>query len=85
MIDDYSSRQLPGGRLDGQDAVREGTQDFNHNDSLQYLCRGRPVRTHTVFGQVARGMEVEDKIVAAARDEFDNPLEPIAMTMTVKE
>jgi peptidyl-prolyl cis-trans isomerase B (cyclophilin B) len=30
-------------------------------------------------------MEVVDKIVAAARDEFDNPLEPITMTMTVKE
>jgi hypothetical protein len=30
-------------------------------------------------------MEVVDKIVAAARDDCDNPLEPITMTMTVKE
>jgi hypothetical protein len=30
-------------------------------------------------------MEVVDKIVAAPRDEFDNPLKPIPMTMTVKE
>jgi hypothetical protein len=30
-------------------------------------------------------MEVVDKIVAAARDEFDNPLRPITVTMTVKE
>jgi hypothetical protein len=30
-------------------------------------------------------MEVVDKIVAAARDEVDNPLQPIPMTMTVKE
>ena len=42
-------------------------------------------RTYTVFGEVFRGMEVVDKIVAAARDEFDNPLESIEMKMTVKE
>ena len=30
-------------------------------------------------------MEVVDKIVAAARDDCDNPLEPITMMMTVKE
>ena len=40
-------------------------------------------RTYTVFGEVFRGMEVVDKIVAAARDEFDNPLKPITMTMTM--
>ena len=32
-------------------------------------------RTYTVFGEVFRGMEVVDKIVAAPRDEFDNPLQ----------
>ena len=41
-------------------------------------------RRYAVFGEVYRGMEVVDKIVAA-RDEFDNPLKPIPMTMTVKE
>jgi cyclophilin family peptidyl-prolyl cis-trans isomerase len=40
---------------------------------------------YTVFGGVFRGMEVEGKIVAAARDDRDNPLEPITITMTVKE
>ena len=42
-------------------------------------------RTYTVFGEVFRGMEVVDKIVVVARDEADNPLQPITMTMTVKE
>jgi hypothetical protein len=30
-------------------------------------------------------MEVVNKIVVAARDESDNPFEPIEMKMTVKE
>jgi hypothetical protein len=30
-------------------------------------------------------MDVVDKIAAVARDEYNNPLEPIMMTMTVKE
>ena len=34
-------------------------------------------RTYTVFGEVFRGMEVW----AAPRDEFDNPLKPIPMTV----
>jgi hypothetical protein len=34
---------------------------------------------------VFRGLDVIDKIVAAARDQADNPLEPIAMKVTVKE
>jgi cyclophilin family peptidyl-prolyl cis-trans isomerase len=41
-------------------------------------------RTYTVFGEVFRDMDVVDKIVAAPRDEFDNPLKPIPMTLTVK-
>ena len=42
-------------------------------------------RTYTVFGEVFRDMDVVDKIVAAPRDEFDNPLTPIPMKLTVKE
>ena len=42
-------------------------------------------RTYTVFGEVFRGMEVVDKIVAAPRDDNDNPLQPITMMITVKE
>ncbi len=34
--------------------------------------------TTPFFGEVFRGMEVVDKI-AAARDEFDNPLEPMRL------
>jgi hypothetical protein len=30
-------------------------------------------------------MDVVDKIVASPRDEFDNPLKPVTMTLTVKE
>ena len=42
-------------------------------------------RTYTVFGEVFRGMEVGDKIAASLNDEFDNPLKPITMELTVKE
>jgi peptidyl-prolyl cis-trans isomerase B (cyclophilin B) len=38
-----------------------------------------------VFGEVFRGIEIVDKIVGVPRDERDNPLDPITMTMTVKE
>ena len=38
-------------------------------------------RRYTVFGEVYRGMEVVDKIVAAPRYEFGNPLKPIPMTV----
>jgi len=42
-------------------------------------------RRYTVFGEIFRGIEVLDKIVAVPRDAADNPLEPITMTVTVKE
>ena len=64
------------------------TRDPNDNGSQFYICVADSSgldRTYTVFGEVVRGMEVVDKIVAAARDEFDNPLEPIEIKMTVKE
>jgi len=64
------------------------TRDFNDNGSQFYICvadNSGLDRTYTVFGEVFRGMEVVDKIVAAPRDEFDNPLKPIPMKMTVKE
>jgi|CXWL01.1.fsa_nt_gi peptidyl-prolyl cis-trans isomerase B (cyclophilin B) len=50
---------------------------MSHNSGLD--------RRYTVFGEIFRGIEVLDKIVAAARDAADNPLEPITMTVTVKE
>ena len=60
----------------------------NDNGSQFYICvadNSGLDRTYTVFGEVFRGMEVVDKIVVVARDDCDNPLEPITMTMTVKE
>jgi len=64
------------------------TRDFNDNGSQFFICVGDNSsldRRYTVFGEVFRGIDVIDKIVAAARDQADNPLEPITMTVTVKE
>jgi peptidyl-prolyl cis-trans isomerase B (cyclophilin B) len=40
---------------------------------------------YTAFGEVTSGMEVVDKIVSQPRDERDNPLDRIEMTITVTE
>ena len=40
---------------------------------------------YTVFGEVTSGMEVVDKIVSQPRDERDNPLDRIEMTVTATE
>ena len=64
------------------------TRDFNDNGSQFFICVGDSSgldRRYTVFGEVIRGMDVSDKIVAVPRDANDNPLEPIEMTITVKE
>ncbi len=39
---------------------------------------------YTVFGRVAQGMDVVDKIVSVPRDGGDNPLEPISMKISIK-
>ncbi len=51
----------------------------------RYEQHRRLDRRYTVFGEIFRGIELLDKIVATARDAADNPLEPITMTVTVKE
>jgi len=64
------------------------TRDFNDNGSQFFICvddNSGLDRRYTVFGEVFRGMEVVDHIVAVPRDERDNPLEPVRITMTVKE
>lgn len=64
------------------------TRDFNDNGSQFFICVGENGgldRRYTVFGEVFRGIEIVDKIVGVPRDERDNPLDPITMTMTVKE
>ena len=40
---------------------------------------------YTVFGEVMKGIEVADKIVAQPRDTRDNPLERIEMTVRIVE
>jgi peptidyl-prolyl cis-trans isomerase B (cyclophilin B) len=40
---------------------------------------------YTVFGEVVKGIEVADKIVAQPRDTRDNPLERIEMTVRIVE
>ncbi len=40
---------------------------------------------YTAFGRVVKGMDVADKIVGAARDAKDNPLERIEMKVSVSE
>jgi peptidyl-prolyl cis-trans isomerase B (cyclophilin B) len=62
-------------------------QDPNSAGSQFFICvADSPFldRQYSVFGQVLRGMEVVDKIVAAKRDERDNPLERIEMKVRVQ-
>lgn len=40
---------------------------------------------YTAFGEVTSGMEVVDKIVSQSRDERDNPLDRIEITVTIAE
>ena len=40
---------------------------------------------YTAFGEVVSGMEVADAIVNSPRDDRDNPIEKIEMTITRKE
>ena len=64
------------------------TRDFNDNGSQFFICVADSSgldRRYTVFGEVIRGMDVADKIVALPKDENDNPLEPVEMTISVKE
>jgi len=64
------------------------TRDFNDNGSQFFICvddNSGLDRRYTVFGEVFRGIEVVDKIVSVPRDERDNPLEPIFITMSAKE
>jgi len=61
--------------------------DFNNNGSQFFICVEESSgldRRYTVFGELFRGIEVLDKIVAAPCDAADNPLKTITMTVTVK-
>jgi cyclophilin family peptidyl-prolyl cis-trans isomerase len=56
----------------------------NTNGSQFFICTddltGRLPKNYTLFGQVTKGLDVVDKIVAAPRDGRDLPHDPVAMT-----
>lgn len=67
-------------------AARKGN-DINSATSQFFICvADRPDldANYTVFGRVLSGMEVADKIVNVPRDERDNPLDKIEMTISKK-
>ena len=60
------------------------TRDVSDNGSQFFICvadNSSLDRTYSAFGKVMRGMDVVDKIVAVQRDQTDNPLDPIIMTV----
>lgn len=66
----------------------ETTRDPSDNGSQFFICvedSGSLDRNYTVFGKVVKGMDVVDRIAEVQRDEMDNPLEPVTMTITVEE
>ena len=71
-------------------AVAMANSGPNTNGSQFFICHqdltGRLPKNYTLFGQVTRGMDVVDRIVAAPRDGRDLPNEPVAMTsVTISE
>jgi cyclophilin family peptidyl-prolyl cis-trans isomerase len=56
----------------------------NTNGSQFFICTddltGRLPKSYTLFGQVTKGLDVVDRIVAAPRNSRDLPNEPVAMT-----
>ena len=66
----------------------ETTRDPNDNGSQFFICVEDAAsldRNYTVFGKVVRGMDVVDKIAEVQRDELDNPLQPVTMTITAED
>ena len=90
LIPEPSDRPHKRGALSTAKMPRESnsTRDFNDNGSQFFICVADSSgldRRYSIFGEVIRGIEVADKIAALPRDEFDNPLEPVEMFITVQE
>jgi cyclophilin family peptidyl-prolyl cis-trans isomerase len=71
-------------------AVAMANAGPNTNGSQFFICTadltGRLPKNYTLFGQVTKGLDVVDKIVAAPRNGRDLPDEPVAMTsVTISE
>lgn len=66
----------------------DSTRDISDSGSQFFICvddQSSLDRTYSVFGKVVKGMDVVDQIVAEPRDERDNPLEPIRITIRAEE
>ena len=72
------------GRLRRAARWRWPTPGPNTNGSQFFICTddltGKLPKNYTLFGQVTKGLDVVDKIVAAPRDAQDLPHDPVAMT-----
>ena len=71
-------------RHEGPGVLSMANAGPNTNGSQFFICTadltGRLPKNYTLFGQVTKGMDVVDQIVAAPRDGRDLPNEPVAMT-----
>ena len=66
----------------------DSTRDVSDSGSQFFICvedQGSLDRTYSVFGKVVKGMDVVDQIVAGPRDDRDNPLDPVRMTVRAEE
>ncbi len=66
--------------------VRQANPAFFYNDAERKMYKtvgGTPFldQNYTVFGEVVTGLDVVDKIAAAAKDQNDRPLKNIHMKM----
>ncbi len=74
----------------GRGALAMANAGPNTNGSQFFICvadlSGRLPKNYTIFGQVTKGMDVVDKIVAAPRNSRDLPDAPVAMrSVTIAE
>ena len=64
------------------------TPDPNSAGSQFFICDGSPTfldNQYTVFGEIIEGKEIIAQIANVARDNADNPLEPVFMRVSIVE